>query len=232
MQSHWVNDAPYYRCRFPADDALANQVAHPLNVNLREDAMIGQVDQGLAREFVPHRLSETLRDLVAAQETSIRRVTGSDDVTRKIAECERKLTQYRAALDAGASAATVGAWIAETEAEKAGYQLSARHAPTRPRMGEAEIKAIVDKLADISAVLRTADPEDKAEIFRKLGLRLTYHPQRHLVESQIEVAPALANRECPRGDLNTPPGEISPDRGNFHVASIASGSQSASSGFR
>ena len=27
MQSHWVNDAPYYRCRFPAEYALANRVS-------------------------------------------------------------------------------------------------------------------------------------------------------------------------------------------------------------
>lgn len=34
-------------------------------------------------------------------------------------ECDRKLAQYRAALDSRASPATVAAWIAETEAERA-----------------------------------------------------------------------------------------------------------------
>lgn len=51
MRSHWVNDAPYYRCRFPNAYALANRVEHPLNVNLREDAVIGHVDRWLDREF-------------------------------------------------------------------------------------------------------------------------------------------------------------------------------------
>jgi hypothetical protein len=37
----------------------------------------------------------------------------------KIAECDRLLAQYREALDSGASPATVAAWIAETEVEKA-----------------------------------------------------------------------------------------------------------------
>jgi hypothetical protein len=45
----------------------------------------------------------------------------------------------------------------------------------------------VDKLADIALVLRDADPDDKAEIFRQLGLKLTYHPGRQLMEAQIEV---------------------------------------------
>ena len=49
--------------------------------------------------------------------------------------------------------ATVATWIAETD-----------------------IKSIVEKLADIARVLADADPADKAEIFRQLGLKLTYHP--------------------------------------------------------
>jgi hypothetical protein len=39
-------------------------------------------------------------------------------------------------------------------------------------MTEAEIKAIVDKVADIAAVLAEADPDDKAEMFRQLALKL------------------------------------------------------------
>ena len=39
MQSHWAYDVPYYRCRFPAEYALANRVQHPVNVYLREDQL-------------------------------------------------------------------------------------------------------------------------------------------------------------------------------------------------
>jgi hypothetical protein len=53
-------------------------------------------------------------------------------------------------------------------------------------MTEAEIRSIVDKLADLARVLRGADPNDKSEIFRQLGLKLTYHPGRRLVEAKIE----------------------------------------------
>jgi site-specific DNA recombinase len=53
-------------------------------------------------------------------------------------------------------------------------------------MTEAEIRAIVDKLADIAAVLHDADPGDKGEIFPQLGLKLTYHPGRRLVQAKVE----------------------------------------------
>jgi site-specific DNA recombinase len=68
MQGHWVKDAPYYRCQFPAEYALVNHVKHPLSVFLREAVVIGEVDDWLAREFAPHRLSETIHDLMAARQ--------------------------------------------------------------------------------------------------------------------------------------------------------------------
>jgi hypothetical protein len=109
---------------------------------------------------------------------------------RKIAECDAKLAQYRAALDSGASPATVAGWIAETEAEKARYSAGLRQLPKgRGRMTDEEIKAVVDKLADVARVLSTADANDKSEIFRQLGLRLTYQPGRRLVEARISPAP-------------------------------------------
>jgi site-specific DNA recombinase len=187
MQSHWAHDTAYYRCRFAAEYALANHVDHPLSVTVREDAVIGRVDRWLAREFAPHRLTQTIRDLAAAPHAEpTGRSDEHEETARKIAECDRKLAQYRAALDAGANPATVAGWIAETEAEKAGYHIPARPAgTTRRRMSEAEIKDIVDRLADLVRVLADADPNDKSEIFRQLGLRLTYHPGRALVKAQV-----------------------------------------------
>ena len=118
--------------------------------------------------------------------------------TSKIADRDRKLAQYRAALDAGANPATVAPWIAETEAEKASYTLVTSRPKPRLRMTEQEIRSIVDKFADIARVLIDADPDDKAEIFRKLGLKLSYHPGRQLVTAQIE-APLHWYSESVRG---------------------------------
>jgi Recombinase len=243
MQSHWAHDVPYYRCRFPAEYALANRVQHPVNVYLREDQLIGEVNGWLAREFAPHRLRATIADLAAAQLAEpAARPDNHDETALKIAECDRKLAGYGAALDAGASPATVVAWIADTEAEKAGYLAARRPSGARRRrMSEAEIKAIVDRLADLARVLADADPNNKSGIFRQLGLRLTYHPGRGIVEAQVMPAECGVFRKCPRGDLNPGTGEISliadlnsktgeksPDRGP-HAAMITGAPRIASS---
>jgi hypothetical protein len=133
----------------------------------------------MAREFAPHRLTGTLRDLAAAQQHETARADEDEEAARKIAECDRRLAQYRAALDAEANPATVAAWIAETE-----------------------IRSIATKVADIARVLADADPADKAEIFRQLGLKLTYHPGRRVVEAEIDSAPC-GFFESVRGGIGT-----------------------------
>jgi hypothetical protein len=50
---------------------------------------------------------------------------------------------------------------------------SVRRLAHHSRMAEAELKATVDKIMDIGRVLNHASPDDKAEIFRQLGLKLT-----------------------------------------------------------
>jgi hypothetical protein len=45
-------------------------------------------------------------------------------------------------------------------------------------MTDQEIRTVVDNLADVARVLSTADADDKSEIFRQQGLRLTYQPAR------------------------------------------------------
>ncbi len=56
-------------------------------------------------------------------------------------------------------------------------------------MAKADRKAVVNRLADIARVLHDADPDDKAEVFRQLGLRLTYNPGERLVKATIDPAP-------------------------------------------
>ena len=92
-----------------------------------EGAILGDVDGWLTREFAPHRLRQTIADLVAAQDQGPIRPDDHDEIAQKIAACDHNLAQYRAALDAGASPVTVAGWIAETEAERA------RHEPAPER---------------------------------------------------------------------------------------------------
>jgi site-specific DNA recombinase len=110
------------------------------------------------------------------------------EARRVLAETETQLARYRAACDAGADPAVVAGWIAETKARRARAEQVLRGSHHRKRMTRDEIAALVAALGEIWATLQNADPADKAEVYRHLGLGLTYMPQDKLVEVKIEPA--------------------------------------------
>jgi hypothetical protein len=106
-----------------------------------------------------------------------------------------------------------------------------------------QIQTVIEECADIATQLRDADPADLATAYSKLGLRLTYHPGRNLV--QATATPGAANIGkwfVSEGDLNTQSrafspilrlntqlGEKSPVRG-FHALMLAGTPEPVSSG--
>ena len=53
------------------------------------------------------------------------------------------------------------------------------------RLNEDQIAAIVNGLGSLLAILREADPRDKAELYSSIGLRMTYQPGREMIKAEI-----------------------------------------------
>ncbi len=202
MQGNWNNDQAYYRCRYPAEYALANDVDHPKVVYLREAEVVDHVDAWLARLFEPPWRERTVRALAEqGQDTDDGPATAA---RLKIAECDRKLAQHRAALEAGAEPALVTQWIAETQAQRVAAQAQLRQVSGRRRMSREEIEAIVTAIGDLMTVLKQADKADKADIYSEIGLRLTYRPQQQIVEAQVNPGTHMCKRFVSEGGLELP----------------------------
>ncbi|AGP54085.1 hypothetical protein M271_12445 [Streptomyces rapamycinicus NRRL 5491] len=54
-------------------------------------------------------------------------------------------------------------------------------------MSRDEIARLVRSIKDLATVVRQAEPEDKAEIYRQLGLRLTYGSGKHKVLAEMRL---------------------------------------------
>jgi hypothetical protein len=125
-----------------------------------------------------------------------------------VAECDAKLARYRTALDAGADPTVVAAWIAETQADR---RLAVQRATAKPatvtatenRLSQEEIVAIVEELGDMVAALRDAEPEHKLDVYRNVGLRLTYDPETRTVRADIDLAAHRWEMVCVRGSTQT-----------------------------
>ncbi|GAA2406066.1 recombinase family protein [Actinomadura vinacea] len=199
MQGNWNNAQAYYRCRFPDEYALVNNLEHPKVVYLREAEIIGPVEEWLATGFSPERIAATI-ETMATQATA--RPDEAAELGKRLAACDRKLRQYRQALEAGADAAEVTGWINQVSGErqrvKAGLEAAPR-APRRDVVSREEIVRVLEQTGDLVRVVLEADPLDKADLFKEMGLWMTYYPQKRLVEAQVIPGPPHVRSVCVRG---------------------------------
>jgi hypothetical protein len=58
-----------------------------------------------------------------------------------------------------------------------------------PRLGLTveQITALLGDIGDILTALADADPRDKAQVYRQLGLRLTYDPDTQTARAEIDL---------------------------------------------
>jgi site-specific DNA recombinase len=199
MQGSWNNDAAYYRCVFLREYAAKNKIDHPRAVYLREDQLIPHLDRWLATKFSPAQLPGTIAELAEAQQNP-EHDRAAEQARQEIADCDAKLRQHRAALEAGADPAIVTGWMAEVQAQRTLAEARLTKNPKPRRMTREEIAAMVTALHDIMSVLDKADPADKTEIYGQLGLRLTYQPEEKKVIARARPLDSMYVRTCPRGE--------------------------------
>ncbi|MDN3359274.1 recombinase family protein [Actinomadura sp. DC4] len=204
MQGNWTNDAPYYRCRYPQEYALANKLDHPKSVQVREDDILEALDDWLASVFSPPRLENTITLLERSQGAGPGEDTTKIAARQILADCERKLRLHQAALEAGTDPKIVKQWTDEVLTRQASANAQLAAIGERPRrLTKKEISSMIHNLGDQVGGLRFAAPKRKAEIYRDLGLKLTYKPQERIVRAEMLLnADRMGKLSCPRGDLN------------------------------
>ena len=240
MQGSANHGRAHYRCRYPSEYAMANELDHPRNVYVREDQILGPLDGWLAQVFDPGQLDTTLDALeAAASSTDDAGQARAQAARRRVAECDTRLARYRAALEAGTDPVVVSAWIAEVQAERLAAEVELDRAAGRRNqsMSRDQLAALVNGLGNLLGVLASAAPEDKAEVYRRLGLRLTYDPTRRVVTVESHLGPD-GNSPLPRGPLPSggptsgassgkPVGESQCRRGDLNPHALAGTSPSS-----
>ncbi|UWS75370.1 recombinase family protein [Streptomyces noursei] len=204
MQGTFNHGHPHYRCRYPSEYAKSEAFDHPLAVYVREALILGELDNWIATVFAPGRLKATLHAMQQSQRAHIAAEPDLGAARRAIAECDRRLAQYRAALDAGANPTTVAGWISQAEADKAAaqHQLATARAAQRTALTDEQITHMIKALGDLTDRLLAADPGGKAPIYEEFGLELTYNATKRAVTVESQPASPVYLRTCPRGDLN------------------------------
>jgi site-specific DNA recombinase len=188
LQGQWIRGEAYYRCRYPVEYATAAGFDHPRSVNLREVDLLPRIDAWLGRLSDPDHLEATCQALAAASDQHATRGAKRAAARQLLADCDRRLARYRAALEAGTDPAVVGQWIAEVTATRQAaeanlHQLDAAPEPLSPEA----IRAALEEVGGLAAALAGADPALRAQLYQDLGIEGTYDPHARVVAVRADL---------------------------------------------
>ena len=159
----------------------------------------------MAEAFAPRRIEQSLTALQDAQPDHTPAIEAAQ---RTIAECERKLARHRAALEAGADPALVVTWSQEVQQQRTVAQARltnlTSHHDANQRLSRDDIHAMMDTLGGLLNALRHAASADKAEIYRELGVRLTYNHTDHTVLAETRPTSSVCVVSVSEGGLELP----------------------------
>ncbi len=195
MQGSWNHKRAYYRCKFPAEYAVAKD-KHPKTIYVREDSLTPAIDQWLAQLFDDEHIDETCAALEAASGPDLAEQNRLASARKKLKDCDDKLAKYREALEAGTDPAIVGEWIEEVKLARKAAEIALRPKGGDGRLTSTEIKNLVRQLKGIVAILANADPEDRKAVYSELNLAVVYHDDGRM---QVSAGPDACTNECVGG---------------------------------
>jgi site-specific DNA recombinase len=121
-------------------------VNHPKSIYVKEAPIVPALDRWLARLFDPDNLGGTIETLVAETEVDEASVARAEAARRKLADCDDRLTPYRAALDGSGDPVLVAGWMSEVQADRlAAGKMLASCGPLAPRSPD-EVRRLVENL--------------------------------------------------------------------------------------
>jgi hypothetical protein len=175
MQGHWSHGRAYYRCKF-TEDYPDGDSQHPRNIYVKEDAVVPGLDRWLGELFDDDHLDDTCDRLVGGSEPDPAAQEREAALRAAIADCDRKLANYRALLDHEDAVTVAASWITDTQRERNQLERQLGQQVPGDKLTAEQVKALVKALKDIVSVLAVAEPADKSDLYDQLGISLAYDP--------------------------------------------------------
>ncbi|AYY15411.1 recombinase family protein [Actinobacteria bacterium YIM 96077] len=174
-----------------------DMTGHPSSLYVREDEIISKLDPWLATLASPEWLH-------AAQEPSATHDAHIASLRKQIADRERKIRNLVDAIEeASGDMALLTEKLAQRTHERDHLKEELRRATQKRTAADQEIEELIAHVGGITSALAEATPEERAELYPSLGLKLTYNADPRQVNVEVDLARVAW--ACPRGDLNPHP---------------------------
>jgi hypothetical protein len=122
-----------------------------------------------------------------------------------LADCQRRLDRYRAALEAGTDPAIVQQWIAQVTATQTAAEAQLRDSrPAPDGLTPEQVRRLLDQAGGLVEALNRSNPTLRAQLYVELGINGVYDPNRHTVHVQVEFGRRIGRVGGPTGTLRLP----------------------------
>jgi site-specific DNA recombinase len=144
-------------------------------------------DDWLTELFSPTNLDHTCQILATASRGDP--AGGHRRAAQQVlADCQRRLDRYRAALEAGTDPAIVQQWIAEVTAIRTAAEVQLRDSHTAPDgLTPEQVRGLLEQAGGLVEALDRSNPSQRAQLYEELGINGVYDPGRHTVQVQVEL---------------------------------------------
>ena len=163
---------------------------------VREDAIVAKLDAWLAGIVTPEAL--------AAAQTPPADIAARDAVARaKIADCDLRIGRVTASVEDGMPRDWIAAQVVKLPAERDQIERSLPDRRDYTPLTPGEIAAITDSLGGLINILQNASPTDRAAVYQKLGINLTYNPTANQIHALADLARVGCRVEGPTSTPST-----------------------------
>jgi hypothetical protein len=189
MHGATLKNKPYYRCNAQRPDYA--DTTHPKTTAVREERILDALDSWLNQLADAAHRDATIASVLAAdgagpqEPPEVRAARRA--LTNLPVELDRVLAAIRAGMDANLAAATtkqIQLDLAGAESTVIAWEHEHR---TVRSLSAVEVGAALDHAGDLAELLKTAERDSRARLYRTLGLELLLDPVGNQVEARLQL---------------------------------------------
>ncbi len=191
MHGATLKSKPYYRCNAQRPD-YADTLTHPRTTAVREERILDAVDKWLNQLADSKHRNATIASVLAADGAGPNEPPEVRSARRALTnlpiELDRVLAAIRAGMDANLAAATtkqIQLDLAAAESTVATWEH--QHTAVRSLTAD-DVNAALDHAGDLAKILKVAEREARARLYRTLGLQLLLDPVGNRVEARLQLS--------------------------------------------
>jgi hypothetical protein len=169
-----------YRCVIKQNRAVSVLPEHPSSLYVREDAILGPLDDWIA--------SMTSAQALESHQPPAGQSPAVAELEPQLRDLDRRIEALVTAIEVSADVPQLAEQLKRRVAQRDGLAARLRSQPQQPRLSAAQLAEAMTQLGGMPNILASADPVKRQQVYTSLGLRLVFDSQTRQIHGTASEA--------------------------------------------